>query len=77
MLLTSLLGTYKETTMPVIEHYSKEGKVATVRSTSSSSHTILTVCQIDASASIDEVHEKAKEVIAKIFAGDVGHNITA
>ena len=49
--------------MPVIEHYSKEGKVATVRSTSSSSHTILTVCQIDASASIDEVHEKAKEVI--------------
>ena len=24
------LGTYKETTMPVIEHYGKEGKVATV-----------------------------------------------
>ena len=30
--LNSSPGTYKEQTMPVIEHYSKEGKVATVRS---------------------------------------------
>ena len=27
----SFSGVYKEQTMPVIEHYSKEGKVATVR----------------------------------------------
>ncbi|TFK93164.1 UMP-CMP kinase [Polyporus arcularius HHB13444] len=52
---------YKEQTMPVIEHYSKEGKVAT----------------IDATASIEEVHQKAKEIVAKVFAGEVGRNITA
>ncbi|KAI0713332.1 UMP-CMP kinase [Earliella scabrosa] len=52
---------YKEQTMPVIEHYSKEGKVAT----------------IDATATIDVVHEKAKEIVGKIFAGEIGRNITA
>ncbi|KAI0747774.1 UMP-CMP kinase [Daedaleopsis nitida] len=52
---------YKEQTMPVIEHYSKEAKVAT----------------IDATATIEEVHEKAKEVVGKIFSGEVGRNITA
>ncbi|KAI0371835.1 UMP-CMP kinase [Pilatotrama ljubarskyi] len=52
---------YKEQTMPVIEHYSKQGKVAT----------------IDATATIEEVHQKAKEVIEKVFAGDVGRNVTA
>ncbi|KAI9056638.1 UMP-CMP kinase [Trametes sanguinea] len=52
---------YKEQTMPVIEHYSKEGKVAT----------------IDATATIEEVHQKAKEIIAKVLAGEVGRNITA
>ncbi|RPD65788.1 UMP-CMP kinase [Lentinus tigrinus ALCF2SS1-7] len=52
---------YKEQTMPVIEHYSKEGKVAT----------------IDATATIEEVHQKAKEIVAKVFAGEVGRNITA
>ncbi|EMD34508.1 hypothetical protein CERSUDRAFT_86598 [Gelatoporia subvermispora B] len=51
---------YKEQTMPVIEHYSKQGKVAT----------------IDATATIDEVHEKAKTVVTKFFAGDVGRNVT-
>ncbi|KAI1790699.1 UMP-CMP kinase [Ganoderma leucocontextum] len=52
---------YKEQTVPVIEHYSKEGKVAT----------------IDATATIDEVHEKAKSVVAQVFSGEVGRNITA
>ncbi|KAL1947491.1 hypothetical protein VTO73DRAFT_13215 [Trametes versicolor] len=52
---------YKEQTMPVIEHYSKEGKVAT----------------IDATATIEDVHTKAKEIVAKVLAGEVGHNITA
>ncbi|KAI0735658.1 UMP-CMP kinase [Earliella scabrosa] len=52
---------YKEQTMPVIEHYSKESKVAT----------------IDATATINVVHEKAKEIVGKIFAGEVGRNITA
>ncbi|THG96826.1 hypothetical protein EW026_g5072 [Hermanssonia centrifuga] len=52
--------TYKEQTMPVIEYYNKTGKVA----------------EIDASASIDEVHEKATQVVAKIFSGEVTHNTT-
>ncbi|KAI0332050.1 UMP-CMP kinase [Cubamyces sp. BRFM 1775] len=52
---------YKEQTMPVIEHYSKEGKVAT----------------IDATATIEDVHKKAKEIVTKILAGEVGRNITA
>ncbi|KAK7693055.1 hypothetical protein QCA50_002620 [Cerrena zonata] len=51
---------YKEQTMPVIEHYSKEDKVAT----------------IDATATIEEVHEKAKEAIAKLFAGEIGRKTT-
>lgn len=51
---------YKEQTMPVIENYSQEGKVAT----------------IDATATVDEVHKKAKSVVARVFAGEVG-NITA
>ena len=64
--------------MPVIEHYSKEGKVATVRSLDLPTCIVfIGVVQIDASASIDEVHEKAKMVVGKIFAGEVGHNITA
>lgn len=33
--------------------------------------------QIEATASIEEVHEKAKEVVAKIFAGEVSKNVTA
>jgi len=52
--------TYKEQTMPVIEHYSKMGKVAT----------------IDATATIDEVYGKAKSVVEKIFSGEVSRNIT-
>ncbi|OCH95225.1 UMP-CMP kinase [Obba rivulosa] len=51
---------YKEQTMPVIEYYSNQGKVAS----------------IDATASVEEVHEKAKTVVAKFFAGEIGRNIT-
>lgn len=51
---------YKEQTMPVIEHYSKQHKVAT----------------IDATASIEEVHEKAKSVVQKLFDGEVSRNVT-
>ncbi|KAI0075800.1 UMP-CMP kinase [Panus rudis PR-1116 ss-1] len=51
---------YKEQTMPVIEYYTKQHKVAS----------------IDASASIEEVHEKAKDVIKKLFAGEVTRNMT-
>ncbi|KAH9951422.1 UMP-CMP kinase [Amylocystis lapponica] len=51
---------YKEQTMPVIEYYSKQHKVST----------------IDATASIDEVHEKAKTVVGKLFVGQVSGNVT-
>ncbi len=63
--------------MPVIEHYSKQSKVATVRlpfSRSKTSFISYFACQIDATATIDEVHDKAKQVVGKIFAG---RNITA
>uniref|UniRef100_A0A0W0FG73 Uridylate kinase n=1 Tax=Moniliophthora roreri TaxID=221103 RepID=A0A0W0FG73_MONRR len=46
-------NTYKEQTMPVIEHYEKLGKVA----------------EIDSSATIDEVHEKAKIAVQKVLDG--------
>ncbi|KAL4246508.1 Uridylate kinase [Abortiporus biennis] len=51
---------YKEETMPVIEHYSKDQKVVT----------------IDASASIEEVHEKAKAAVSKIFSEEITKNAT-
>lgn len=51
---------YKEQTMPVIAHYSKQSKVAT----------------IDATATIEEVHEKAKDVVGKLLAGEVTRNVT-
>ncbi|TCD62609.1 UMP-CMP kinase [Steccherinum ochraceum] len=51
---------YKEQTMPVIEHYNKLGKVA----------------EIDSSATIEEVHEKAKTVVGKIFSGETSRNLT-
>jgi len=53
--------TYHDQTMPVIEYYNKQSKVAS----------------IDASVTIEEVHAKAKEICAKIFAGEVTKNITA
>jgi UMP-CMP kinase len=47
------LETYKDTTMPVIEYYSKQGKVA----------------EIDSSGSIEEVHIKGSKVINDLFSG--------
>jgi UMP-CMP kinase len=44
-------NTYKEQTMPVIEHYEKLGKVI----------------EIDSSVSIDEVHQKTKAAVAKLL----------
>lgn len=44
--------TYKEETMPVIEHYSQKGIVA----------------EIDSSPAVDEVYKKASEVVHKLFA---------
>ncbi|KAI0811100.1 UMP-CMP kinase [Irpex lacteus] len=52
---------YEEQTMPVIEYYNKQGKVV----------------EIDATATIEEVHVKAKEVVGKIFTGEVTRNVTA
>ncbi|KAF5346172.1 hypothetical protein D9758_009920 [Tetrapyrgos nigripes] len=43
--------TYKEQTMPVIEHYGKVGKVA----------------EIDSSASVEEVHKRASEGLKKVL----------
>jgi len=44
--------TYKDQTMPVIEHYSKEGKVE----------------EIDSSRSIEDVHKDASAAVDKVFA---------
>ena len=70
--------TYHEQTMPVIAYYNKQSKVAEV-SAGSSSHdcTLTTKEQIDASAAIEEVHLKAKELVSKIFADEVSRNVTA
>lgn len=43
--------TYKEQTMPVIEHYEKQGKVF----------------EVDSSASIDVVYTHASEAVRKLF----------
>ncbi|THH20936.1 hypothetical protein EW146_g497 [Bondarzewia mesenterica] len=54
-------NTYKEQTMPVIEHYQKQGKVS----------------EIDSSPSVEEVHAQASEVVNKIFAGQSAPQLTA
>ncbi|THH27623.1 hypothetical protein EUX98_g6560 [Antrodiella citrinella] len=51
---------YTEQTMPVIEHYNKLHKVA----------------EINATATIEDVHEKAKAVVAKVFSGEHIGNTT-
>ncbi|KAJ7582469.1 UMP-CMP kinase [Mycena floridula] len=53
--------TYKEQTMPVIEHYEKLGKVA----------------EIDSTVSIDEVHKKTSEAVSKILAGNFTGRVSA
>jgi len=45
--------TYKSTTMPVIDHYAAQGKVA----------------EIDSSGSVEEVHNLASSVVKDVFAG--------
>ena len=72
------VGVYKEQTMPVIEHYTKLHKVATVSPT----RPVSTSCsegapQIDATATIEEVHQKAKAVVEEVFSGSASRNITA
>jgi len=44
--------TYKDQTMPVIEYYDKQGKVA----------------KIDSTATVEEVHKEASAVVKKLFA---------
>lgn len=51
---------YKETSMPVIEHYSKLHKVA----------------EIDSSSTVDEVYEKSAMVIRQLIAGKLTENVT-
>ena len=61
--------TYKETTMPVIEHYKKFGKVAQVGSNSSQQPLLLMhpTRQIDSSPAVDEVHAAAVVVVVKVL----------
>jgi len=54
-------NTYKEQTMPVIEHYQKLGKVM----------------EVDSTATVEEVHRRASAVVNKVFADYVSSNISA
>ena len=64
--------------MPVIEHYTKEHKVSTVRRLCFFCYApgLTPWFKIDATASIDEVHEKAKVVVTDLFAGKIADNVT-
>jgi hypothetical protein len=59
--------TYKETTMPVIQHYEKLGKVAEVHLKYSLAFTFLILCQIDSSPAVDEVHTAAVAAVEKVL----------
>jgi len=61
--------TYKETTMPVIEHYEKQGKVAEVRLESILSLYCLIrlIRQIDSSPTKAEVHIAAVAAVEKVL----------
>jgi len=52
---------YKETTMPVIEHYNKQDKVV----------------EVDSSSSIEEVYEKGAKVIRDLLTGKLSGKVTA
>jgi len=52
---------YKETTMPVVEHYNKQHKVV----------------EIDSGPSVDEVYENGAKVVRKLLAGKVDGSVTA
>jgi len=51
--------TYKDTTMPVIEYYSKKGKVA----------------ELDSSGTIEEVHVTGSKVVNDLFSGKPAGNL--
>ncbi|KII88801.1 hypothetical protein PLICRDRAFT_176338 [Plicaturopsis crispa FD-325 SS-3] len=53
-------NTYKEQTMPVIEYYTKIGKVA----------------ELDSSPPVDEVHAKTAAVMQKLFQGQLAGNVS-
>jgi hypothetical protein len=52
---------YKETSMPVVEYYSKQGKVA----------------EIDSSPSVDEVYEEGAKVVRKLLAGQFSGTVAS
>ena len=62
-------ATYKEATMPVIEHYEKQGKVAEVLLKHSLSFACLIrlICQIDSTPTAVEVHTVAAAAVKKVL----------
>lgn len=54
-------GVYKDTTMPVVNHYEKLHKVA----------------EIDSSPSVEEVYQKSATVVRDLLAGKLSGNVTA
>lgn len=68
-----MAGTYQSDTMPVIEYYRAQGKVAEAsRKTMLIVWKQLTGVQVDSSGSIDAVHKLASAVIKDVFAGKYG-----
>lgn len=70
-LIVKCADTYKDQTMPVIEHYQTLGKVV------EASHSPVRACltqrlifahQVDSTESVEVVHKKASEVVNKLFA---------
>ncbi len=61
--------TYKETTMPVIEHYEKQGKVAEVcmKSSLELRRLIRLIFQIDSSPAVEDVHTAAVAAVEKVL----------
>jgi adenylate kinase family enzyme len=61
--------TYKETSMPVIEHYKKQGKVVEVRLeyTLSLACLIRLIHQIDSTPKVEEVHKVAVAAVEKVL----------
>ena len=58
---TFLEDVYKETSMPVVEYYNKQHKVA----------------EIDSSPSVDKVYEASAKVVRELLAGKLSGNVTA
>ena len=63
--------TYKETSMPVIEHYKKQGKVVEVRPEYSFFLSLAClmrlICQIDSTPKVEEVHKVAVAAVEKVL----------